>query len=80
MVFFILHAVAHDIQARMAYKDLSLREATRQVIQGTLENHRKGLGGVVAMDKDGNIEMCYNTQGMYRGWVDEKGRIEVAIF
>ena len=78
--YFIRHAVAHDIQARMAYKDLSLREATRQVIQGTLENHRKGLGGVVAMDKDGNIEMCYNTQGMYRGWVDEKGRIEVAIF
>jgi isoaspartyl peptidase/L-asparaginase-like protein (Ntn-hydrolase superfamily) len=32
------------------------------------------------MDKDGNIEMCYNTQGMYRGWVDEEGRIEVAIF
>lgn len=78
--YFIRHAVAYDIQARMVYLGLSLSEATRQVILGTLENHRKGLGGVVAMDKDGNIEMCYNTHGMYRGWVDEEGRIEVAIF
>ena len=78
--YFIRHAVAYDIQARMAYLGLSLSEATRQVILGTLEAHRKGLGGVVAMDMEGNIEMCYNTQGMYRGWVDEKGGIEVAIF
>ncbi len=78
--YFIRHAVAYDIQARMVYLGLSLREATRQVILGTLESHRKGLGGVVAMDIEGNIEMCYNTQGMYRGWVDENGRIEVAIF
>lgn len=78
--YFIRHAVAYDIQARMAYLGLTLSEATRQVILGTLEKHRRGLGGVVAMDRDGNIEMCYNTQGMYRGWVDEEGRIEVAIF
>jgi beta-aspartyl-peptidase (threonine type) len=78
--YFIRHAVAHDIQARMAYKGLSLRGATEEVVMGALEGHRRGLGGVVAMDREGYVEMCYNTRGMYRGWVDESGEIQVAIF
>jgi len=78
--FFIRHAVAHDIQARMAYLGLSLREASKQVVMEKLEEHRKGLGGVVAMDREGHVEMCFNTRGMYRGWVNEEGRIQVAVF
>lgn len=78
--YFIRHAVAHDIQARMAYLGLSLREATEQVVMEKLENHRKGLGGVVALDRDGNVEMCFNTRGMYRGWVNQDGEIQVAIW
>jgi beta-aspartyl-peptidase (threonine type) len=78
--YFIRHAVAHDIQARMAYLGISLREATRQVILEKLESHRKGLGGVVAMDRDGNVEMTFNTRGMYRGWVDQDGSLDVAIY
>lgn len=78
--YFIRLAVAHDLQARMAYLGLSLREAAEQVVMERLEEHRKGLGGVVAMDRDGHVEMCFNTRGMYRGWVDEAGRKQVAIF
>lgn len=78
--YFIRHAVAHDIQARMAYLGVSLGDATRQVVMEKLEAQRKGLGGVVAMDRAGNIEMAYNTRGMYRGWVDQDGHVEVAIF
>jgi beta-aspartyl-peptidase (threonine type) len=78
--YFIRNAVAHDIQARMAYLGLSLREAARQVIMETLESQRRGLGGIVAMDREGHVEMCFNTRGMYRGWVDREGRVQVAIF
>ena len=78
--YFIRHAVAHDIQARMAYLGLSLREATHQVLMEKLEAHRKGLGGVVAMDRQGNVELCFNTRGMYRGWVDQEGRTTVAVY
>jgi len=78
--YFIRHAVAHDIQARMAYLGLSLREATHQVVMEKLERHRRGLGGVVALDREGHVEMCFNTQGMYRGWVDQNGEIRVAIW
>jgi beta-aspartyl-peptidase (threonine type) len=78
--YFIRHAVAHDIQARMAYLGISLREAARQVVMEVLEDQRPGLGGLVAMDREGNVEMSFNTRGMYRGWVDSEGRIEVGIF
>lgn len=78
--YFIRHAVAHDIQARMALAGRSLTEATREVVMEKLQAHRPGLGGVVAMDRRGNLEMVYNTQGMYRGWVDERGKVRVAIF
>ena len=78
--YFIRHAVAHDIQARMAYLGISLRESTHQVIMEKLEAERRGLGGVCAMDRDGNIDMTFNTRGMYRGWVDQDGRIQVAIY
>jgi beta-aspartyl-peptidase (threonine type) len=78
--YFIRHAVAHDIQARMAYLGLSLREATHQVVKEKLEAQRRGLGGVVALDREGNVEMCYNTRGMYRGWVNEEGEIWVDVY
>jgi len=78
--YFIRHAVAHDIQARMAYLGIPLREATHQVIMEKLEAHRKGLGGIVALDREGNVEMVFNTRGMYRGWVDQDGSLEVAIY
>jgi beta-aspartyl-peptidase (threonine type) len=78
--YFIRYAVAHDIQARMAYKGLSLKDATAEVVMGELERRRRGLGGVVAMDREGHVEMCFNTQGMYRGWVDQNGETRTAIF
>jgi beta-aspartyl-peptidase (threonine type) len=77
--YFIRNAVAHDIQARMAYAGRSLAEASADVIHGALEAQRRGLGGIVALDREGNVEMAFSTRGMYRGWVDETGRIEVAI-
>jgi len=78
--YFIRNAVAHDIQARMAYLGVDLETATRQVVMETLEAQRRGLGGVVAMDRSGRVAMTFNTRGMYRGWVDESGRVEVAVF
>ncbi len=65
--FFIRYAVAYDIAARMAYKGSTLEEAVDDVIHGTLKE-RGGSGGVVALDRKGNISMEFNTEGMYRGY------------
>ena len=39
-----------------------------------------GDGGAIALDKDGNVFMPFNTEGMYRGWIKPDGERGVAIF
>ena len=37
-------------------------------------------GGVVCIDKDGNIALPFNTAGMYRGYRVSSGEVGVEIF
>jgi beta-aspartyl-peptidase (threonine type) len=78
--FFIRHAVAHDVHARMAHGGVGLTPAVHGVIWDTLEAQVPGAGGLVAIDGDGNVELCFNTPGMYRGWIDGDGAHHVAIY
>jgi beta-aspartyl-peptidase (threonine type) len=77
--FFIRGAVAHDIHARMAYQALPVTEAARLVIERDL-TAAGGTGGVIALDGDGRVAAPFNTPGMYRGWIDREGRVEVLIY
>lgn len=77
--FFIRNVVAYDISALMEYKGLSLEKAAEEVIQKKLTK-LGGDGGIVAMDKDGNITMEFNTAGMYRAFIDTKGKLEIGIY
>lgn len=77
--YFIRLVALYDISALMEYKGLSLQEAARQVIMEKL-TALGGTGGVIAIDKDGNMAMPFNTDGMYRGWVDRNGKITVKIY
>lgn len=77
--YFIRAAVAHDISALMEYKGLSLEEASKEVIQNKLKN-MGGDGGIIAIDAKGNLVAEFNTPGMYRAMVDEKGNITVGIY
>jgi beta-aspartyl-peptidase (threonine type) len=63
---FIRSAVAHDICARMRYAARSLKTAVHEVVQQELPP-RHGEGGVIAIDARGNIEMEFNSEGMFRG-------------
>jgi beta-aspartyl-peptidase (threonine type) len=78
--YFIRNGVAHDVAARVAYLDVDVRTAATQVIHGTLEEQRPGLGGLVALDVAGTVVMEFSTAGMYRGWVDQDGTKAVAIY
>jgi len=77
--FFIRCAVAHDIAARMAYRGDTLEAAADAVIQQSV-SQLGGDGGAIALDRDGNIAMPFNTSGMYRGWVRPDGTRGTAIF
>lgn len=76
--YFIRLSVARDIAALMEYKDLSVGEASRKVIAKLTD--LGGTGGVIAMDRNGNIAMEFNTEGMYRGWIREDGKPHVEIY
>ena len=77
--FYIRNAVAHDICARVAYRGDSLERAANEVINVVIPR-AGGDGGAIALDRDGNIAMPFNTSGMYRGWVRPDGSRGTAIF
>lgn len=77
--YFIRSVVAYDISALMEYKKLSLKEAADIVVMKKVAK-LGGTGGIIAIDKDGNIAMPFNTSGMYRGYADANGKTVVEIF
>lgn len=63
---FIRVAAAHDLGARMAYGGASLQAAADAVVHGALPAVG-GTGGLIAVDRHGNVCLPFNTEGMYRG-------------
>nr|WP_294870218.1 isoaspartyl peptidase/L-asparaginase [uncultured Pedobacter sp.] len=76
--FYIRSVVAYDVSAMMEYKNLSVLDASKAALD-KLEK-LGGDGGLIALDKNGNVAMPFNTEGMYRGTVTEDGKIEVLIY
>lgn len=66
--YYIRHAVAFNMTARYKYLGESLEEAAKYIIHTEL-NSEAGNGGLIAVDKDGNIAMEFNSTGMYRGYL-----------
>ncbi|HCY01165.1 MAG TPA: beta-aspartyl-peptidase [Bacteroidales bacterium] len=77
--FFIRYTVAHDISALMEYKGLSLAKASDEVVQKKLVDVG-GEGGIIAVDKWGNVHLSFNSLGMFRGYATENGESKVKIF
>ena len=77
--FFIRWTVASDIAALMRYQDLSVADAANKVVNEVLVE-AGGSGGVIAMDRQGNVAMPHNTPGMYRGYMKEGGEPQVFIY
>jgi L-asparaginase / beta-aspartyl-peptidase len=64
--FFIRGVVSYDVSCLMEYRGFSLQEASDTVIKDRLMKIG-GDGGLIAVDKFGNISFSFNTEGMYRG-------------
>ena len=77
--FFIRNVVAYDVAALMEYKNLSLVDAANYVVNEKLVK-LGGDGGLIAIDKDGNIAMPFNTKGMYRAYKKANGESKILIF
>lgn len=77
--YFIRLTVAHDISAQMLYKKVSLQEAAEDVVMNKLKNIG-GYGGIIALDKNANISVVFNTSGMFRASIDKNGQKQILIF
>jgi beta-aspartyl-peptidase (threonine type) len=77
--FFIRWTVAHDISALMEYKGLSLKEASELVVNVKLVK-AGGTGGVICVDRMGNVSLPFNTSGMIRGFATADGKEGVFIY
>lgn len=77
--YFIRSVVAHDISALMEYKGLSVQNAAKEVIMKKLKK-MGGKGGIVALDRNGNYTMTFNSAGMYRGVATPDGKIKTFIY
>ena len=76
--YFIRVAVAHDVSAMLQYGGKSLKEAAQTVLEKVAK--LGGGGGLVAIDREGNFTMPFNTSGMYRGFVGPDGKPNVQIY
>ncbi len=74
---YMRNAVGFNINALMAYKGMSLKDAVHYVIHTLL---KPNVGGVIAVDREGNYDMDFNTTGMFRGVATSSGTFEVKIW
>jgi L-asparaginase / beta-aspartyl-peptidase len=64
---FMRSVAAYDVSALMEYAGLSLQHASDKVVQEKLLA-LGGSGGLIAIDRDGNVALPFNSEGMYRGF------------
>jgi beta-aspartyl-peptidase (threonine type) len=76
--YFIRATVAHEISALMEHKGMPLAEATQMALDRA--SKLGGDGGLIAIDRNGEIALPFNTNGMYRGYVDPNGKFVIDIY
>jgi beta-aspartyl-peptidase (threonine type) len=77
--YFMRDVVAYDLSAMMEYSGITIEKAGQIIIMDKL-TQQKANGGLIAVDKDGNICLPFNTNAMFRGFAKSSGEHEVAIY
>ncbi len=77
--FFIRLGVAKDISSLMEYRAMTVQSAADMVIKQKLQK-LGGDGGIIALDKFGNIGISFNSEGMYRAYINSEGKPVVEIY
>ncbi len=73
---YIRNSVAYDVAARMRYANQSIEDAVTTIMHRTLKS---GMGGIIALSKEGKIVMQHNTPGMSCGAADSSGRFDTHL-
>ena len=76
---FIRTVAAYDVAAQMRYAGVLLEEAARRVVMEKLPAI-EGRGGLIAVDREGNVTLPFNTEGLYRGFARVGEPVNVWIY
>lgn len=76
--YFIRAGVAHEIHAMIQYGGMKLKDAAQRALDRAKQ--LGGEGGLIAIDKNGEVALPFNSNGMYRGYVDPSGKFVVDIY
>jgi L-asparaginase / beta-aspartyl-peptidase len=77
--YFIRLVMAKTISDMMEYGKMSLKQASDEMVMKQLPA-LGGDGGLIAVDKNGNVAMPFCTEGMYRGFVKQGEKKVVKIY
>lgn len=77
--YYIRTLAAHEISSLIQYKKLTVKEAAKEVIHNQI-GRLGGVGGIIVLDKEGNIAWDFNTKGMYRAYKKSNGDKKVELF
>jgi len=77
--FFMRAVVAYDISCLMEYKGYTLQQACNYVVKDKLVK-MGGEGGLIGLDVFGNVELCFNSDGMYRGYLKQGENPFIGIY
>lgn len=76
--YFMIGVTAFDVAARMKYKGLELSGAAAEAIDHVTA--LAGEGGLIAVDRNGNVALPFNSEGMYRAWMTADGIPHIGIY
>ncbi|MFL6528097.1 MAG: isoaspartyl peptidase/L-asparaginase family protein [Chthoniobacterales bacterium] len=76
--YFIRAAVANTVSDLIEFRGMSLQQAAEEALKRA--HDLGGEGGLIAIDKNGNHALPFNSSGMYRGYIDSDGKAVVDIY
>ena len=78
--WFIRFTVASDVAARIKYGHQPLKKAVDAVIHGVLSAPDHGEGGLIALDRQGDFAMSFNSPGMFRAYISADGKPHAFLY
>jgi beta-aspartyl-peptidase (threonine type) len=75
--YFIRHTVARDIAALLEYREMTVADASKHIIDKVTQ--AGGIGGVIALDSNGIFAMPHSTEGMFWAYITSTGESEVNV-
>lgn len=77
--YFIRLGMAKSVCDRVELQNMPVKKAASLMIHTRLQE-MGATGGLIAVDKDGNIAVEFNTEGMHRGWIRERGETVIELY